>query len=61
MLARRAGQFAPRCCNRDMAPLERRLAFYVCPICGAEVAVLRGGTGGFAPRCCNREMAGEVA
>ena len=27
-----------------------------CPICGAEVTVIRAGHGGPTPRCCNRYM-----
>ena len=29
---------------------------YVCPVCGAEVAVLAHKVGEFCPRCCNVEM-----
>ncbi len=27
-----------------------------CPVCGAEVSVIRAGRGALAPRCCNRPM-----
>ena len=29
---------------------------YRCPVCGAEVSVVRGALGALAPRCCNRQM-----
>ncbi len=29
---------------------------YRCPVCGAEVSVIRGGEGELAPRCCNQPM-----
>ena len=29
---------------------------YVCPVCGAEVAVLAHQVGEFVPRCCNVAM-----
>ncbi len=29
---------------------------YRCPVCGAEVSVIRAGAGALAPRCCNRQM-----
>jgi predicted RNA-binding Zn-ribbon protein involved in translation (DUF1610 family) len=61
VLARRMGRFAPRCCNRDMAPLERRLVLYVCPVCGSEVTLVRQAGGVFTPRCCNRFMVREAA
>ncbi|HBO83737.1 MAG: hypothetical protein A2073_03965 [Deltaproteobacteria bacterium GWC2_42_11] len=29
---------------------------YFCPVCGAEVSVIRAGNGNLAPVCCNTEM-----
>ena len=29
---------------------------YVCPICGAELSVIKGGHGRLAPMCCNAAM-----
>jgi|GEM_PF-1077922 len=29
---------------------------YRCPVCGAEVSIIRGGRGPLAPRCCNQPM-----
>ena len=29
---------------------------YRCPVCGAEVSLIRGGTGVLAPICCNVAM-----
>jgi len=29
---------------------------YRCPVCGAEVSVIRGGGGVLAPRCCDQTM-----
>lgn len=29
---------------------------YVCPVCGAELSVIKGGHGGFSPVCCNVAM-----
>lgn len=55
------GVFRPRCCNTDMAPVDRRLVFYECPICGAEVAVVQEGNGLFRPRCCNTDMLRQAA
>jgi desulfoferrodoxin-like iron-binding protein len=31
-------------------------AVYRCPVCGAEVSVVRDGAGALAPRCCNQPM-----
>ena len=61
VIAYRMGVFAPKCCNKEMVCLERRLAFYRCEICGVEVSVVKKGTGVFAPRCCNEEMELEAA
>ena len=61
VIARRAGVFAPRCCNVDMVPVARRLVFYVCPVCGSEVALALERGAGFAPRCCSRPMLREAA
>ncbi len=61
VLAPRAGDFHPRCCNRDMVPVARRVHFYVCPVCGSELGVLHKGEGPFEPRCCNRPMLPEAA
>jgi hypothetical protein len=55
------GDFRPRCCNQDMAALARGLVFYMCPICRAEIAVVRRSAGDFMPRCCNREMVRHAA
>jgi hypothetical protein len=44
-----------------MDPQARRLAFYVCPVCKAEIAVLKEGAGEFAPRCCNEPMVRAAA
>ena len=35
---------------------ERRGSVYVCPVCGAELAIIHHGGGRFAPRCCNVAM-----
>lgn len=61
VLARRTGEFVPRCCNTDMIAQRRRLHFYVCPVCGAEIAVLKEGGERFNPRCCNTDMRREAA
>ena len=29
---------------------------YYCPVCGAEVSVIRAGTGKLTPHCCNQPM-----
>ncbi|HKZ46737.1 MAG TPA: hypothetical protein VJ202_05080 [Thermodesulfobacteriota bacterium] len=29
---------------------------YRCPVCGAELSVIRGGKGSLLPVCCNTEM-----
>ncbi len=29
---------------------------YCCPVCGAELSVVRGAFGALAPRCCNTAM-----
>ena len=60
-LSSRMGNFAPRCCYRDMISQPRRLIFYVCPVCGAEIGVLAKGSGRFVPRCCNTDMLLEAA
>ncbi len=56
VLAGKAGDFGPRCCDTEMVLLRRRLVFYRCPVCGAELAVVRQGAGVFAPRCCDTDM-----
>ncbi len=61
VLAREARRFSPRCCNTDMALLERRVVFWVCPICKAEVGVLKEGAGQFEPVCCNVTMVKQAA
>jgi len=61
VLSRQTGDFAPRCCNTDMAPLSRRAVFYVCPVCGAEIVELKDGGKRFRPRCCNTDMLLEAA
>ncbi len=35
---------------------NRRGRVYRCPICGAELSVIRGGEGVLAPVCCNTRM-----
>ena len=60
ILAWRVGAFTPRCCNVSMQPRERRLVFYRCEVCGAEIAVLREGEGVFEPSCCNEPMKRET-
>jgi len=55
-LAEQHGEFHPRCCNKPMEIVPRRLSFFVCPICGAEIGTVREGKGEFLPRCCNTEM-----
>lgn len=30
---------------------------YRCPVCGAELSVIKGGRGQLKPICCNKEMA----
>ncbi|MFO7957640.1 MAG: hypothetical protein R6X33_11145 [Candidatus Brocadiia bacterium] len=56
-----AGNFAPRCCNRDMVRLASAVTFYFCPVCGAELAVLNESAGEFEPVCCNRPMIREMS
>lgn len=29
---------------------------YRCPVCGAELSVIKAGKGGLKPICCNKEM-----
>lgn len=29
---------------------------FICPVCGAELSVVRCGAGAGAPRCCNTDM-----
>jgi hypothetical protein len=55
------GSFVPRCCDVDMTLEPRRLIFYVCPVCRAEIAVLGQGAGQFVPRCCDVDMLLEAA
>jgi ribosomal protein L37AE/L43A len=55
------GEFAPRCCNQPMRMMPQRAAFHVCPVCGAEIVVVRKGKGLFEPRCCNRPMRQRAA
>jgi desulfoferrodoxin-like iron-binding protein len=42
-----------------MRQMKRNLTgqVYRCPVCGAEVSVIRCGEGDLAPRCCNQAMA----
>ena len=61
VLARRHGDFCPRCCNTDMRPKPARAQMYVCPRCGSEIAVVGGACGVFRPRCCNGDMVREAA
>jgi ribosomal protein L37AE/L43A len=61
VLAPRAGDFRPRCCNKDMVLAARRIGFYVCSVCGSELGVLRKGPGLFQPHCCNKLMLPEAA
>ena len=43
--------------NPTNASLSNRLgAVYRCPVCGAEVLVIRADSGRLAPVCCNRPM-----
>lgn len=35
---------------------NRRGVVYRCPVCGAELVVIRGSSGVLAPVCCNRPM-----
>jgi len=60
VLVARHGVFVPRCCNTDMAAQpKRRVAFYVCPVCGSQLGLIRTGRNGaetFEPRCCNTDM-----
>jgi len=35
VIAARHGEFQPRCCNKPMETLPRRLSFFICPVCGA--------------------------
>jgi hypothetical protein len=44
-----------------MEPKPDRLRFFVCPVCGAEAALIRVGDGDLVPRCCNLEMELEAA
>lgn len=38
-------------------PISNRLGtVYHCPVCGAELVVVRGAAGVLAPICCNRPM-----
>jgi hypothetical protein len=39
-----------------MVQVKRRAVFFRCPICGAEIAILKPGASGFDPRCCNAAM-----
>jgi len=41
----------------SQAQRNRTGQVYRCPVCGAEVSVIRGGGGVLAPRCCNQPMA----
>lgn len=61
VIARRSGDFHPRCCNREMVPASRRIRFYVCSVCGSELGILRKGPGLFEPHCCNKLMVLEAA
>ena len=61
VLASQHGDFFPRCCNKPMESLRRRLVFFVCPVCGAEIGIVNEGSGDFQPRCCNTAMLREAA
>ena len=65
VLVRRHGEFVPRCCNCQMIlQPQRRAGLYVCPICGAEIALVRtgrAGSGTLQPRCCNTDMIAQAA
>ncbi len=66
ILVSRHGVFAPRCCNTDMIAQSRRVTFYVCPRCGAEVGLIGSGRTGapaknFQPRCCAMDMKPKAA
>ncbi|MBM4041123.1 MAG: hypothetical protein FJ290_21695 [Planctomycetes bacterium] len=41
-----------------MSPQQRNLIgqVYRCPVCGAELSVIRSALGALAPRCCNTAM-----
>ncbi|HUT36621.1 MAG TPA: hypothetical protein VNE39_24240 [Planctomycetota bacterium] len=41
-----------------MSPQQRNLTgqVYRCPVCGAELSVIRRAQGALAPRCCNTAM-----
>ena len=41
-----------------MSPQQRNVTgqVYRCPVCGAELSVVRGALGALAPRCCNTAM-----
>ena len=41
-----------------MSPQQRNRIgqVYRCPVCGAELSVMRTATGDLAPRCCNTAM-----
>lgn len=47
--------------NPTNASLPNRLgAVYRCPVRGAEVLVIRAGSGRLAPVCCNRPMLAKI-
>jgi hypothetical protein len=55
-------RFEPVCCNQPMRRTPRRAQFYVCSVCGSELAVIRPGEDAdFHPRCCDKDMLPEAA
>jgi len=61
VLARKVGDFSPRCCNVPMVRVQDKLMFYVCPVCGAEIGVINRTQSVFEPRCCNTSMQPDAA
>ena len=56
LLGESRGHFSPRCCDRDMVAIARRVVIYFCPQCGAQIMVVTPGRGDFQPRCCGLDM-----
>ena len=51
--------FRPHCCNTAMEIMEHNAVFYMCEVCGAEVAAVRDVPEDFRPRCCSQLMIPE--
>ncbi len=57
VLAPCQGCFVPYCCSVLMERKPQHVEFYVCHICGAEIASIdHDSTSNFRPKCCGAAM-----